>query len=421
MNKPTLIRIPPHLPAAAGAPPLRVAVVSARAAQAEHIIDTLRELAAPTELAQLGATLQQLDWSDQARLPEVLVVACAGEAGAELAALERTAQAHPGVAFVLVCERQAPEFLLQAMRAGVREVLPAPATPAALAGAFARVRQRLGQAPLRHGVVWALTSCKGGSGATFLAANLAHALSEQGAGRVALFDLNLQFGDALLCLSPQNPAATLIDVTRNIHRLDAALLAASMVQIGPRLSVLAAPEDPGQGREVKLEHIDALVKLARQQYDYVLLDVGSKLDATAIRALDHADAIHLVLQMALPYLRDGKRLLAAYRTLGYPDTKVKLLVNRAAKGREIGLAAIESTLGMPVDQVIPNQDEAVLAAVNHGVPIARSAPGCAVAKALALWAARLAGAPRPARGAWLARLFVPARPPRREEDSDVTA
>ncbi len=81
----------------------------------------------------------------------------------------------------------------------------------------------------RDGKIIAFVSCKGGSGATFLAANLAYALAQENQ-RVALFDLNLQFGDAALFVSDQKPAATLSHVAQQIHRLDASFLAASMVQ-----------------------------------------------------------------------------------------------------------------------------------------------------------------------------------------------
>ncbi len=139
---------------------------------------------------------------------------------------------------------------------------------------------------------------------------------------MALFDFNLQFGDALLFLSDQKPAATLSDVARGIHRLDAAFLASSMVSVGPNLSVLAAPEDPAHGMEVKPEHIDTLLKLARNQYDFIVLDVGRNLDAQTIKALDHADMIFPVLQITLPFIRDGKRLLDVFRTLDYPKEKI---------------------------------------------------------------------------------------------------
>ena len=95
---------------------------------------------------------------------------------------------------------------MRAMRAGVREVLPAPPTAEAVLAALRRqLRKRTSArahaAPCTHGKVLAFVSCKGGSGATFIAANLAHLLAAGGQRRVALIDMNLQFGDAALFLS----------------------------------------------------------------------------------------------------------------------------------------------------------------------------------------------------------------------------
>ena len=47
---------------------------------------------------------------------------------------------------------------------------------------------RSGFAPTRKGKILAFISCKGGSGATFLAANLAYVLATQTNKKVALLD-----------------------------------------------------------------------------------------------------------------------------------------------------------------------------------------------------------------------------------------
>ncbi|MEZ5610216.1 MAG: AAA family ATPase [Rhodocyclaceae bacterium] len=52
-------------------------------------------------------------------------------------------------------------------------------------------------------------SCKGGSGASFLATNLGYALAERSGKRVLLIDLNLQFGDAVLYVSDHRPNISL--------------------------------------------------------------------------------------------------------------------------------------------------------------------------------------------------------------------
>jgi DNA-binding response OmpR family regulator len=167
-------------------------------------------------------------------------------------ALEALANAHPEIDFVLVGNELSPEFLMRAMRAGVREVLPAPAAPEDVLAALRRLLRKRAPSPVapvtQHGEVLALVSCKGGSGATFVAANLAHLLAAGGRRRVGLIDMNLQFGDAALFVSSETPQSNVADVARNIDRLDADLLRASMAEVAPGLWVLAAPDDPAPRR-----------------------------------------------------------------------------------------------------------------------------------------------------------------------------
>ena len=216
-------------------------------------------------------------------------------------------------------------------------------------------------------------SCKGGSGATFLATNLGYALAALENKRVVLIDLNLQFGDASLFVSDSKPLATLADVAQQIHRLDHSLLASSMLNVTPNFALLAAPEDPVHADDVKPEHIDALLTLARQHYDFILLDVGRGLDAVSVRALDQSDMIFPVLQTTLPYVRDGKRLLDVFRSLDYHRDKIFLIVNRHEKSSEIKLRDLETAYGSAVFMTIPNHYEAAAASVNQGVPVLKLA------------------------------------------------
>ena len=343
-----------------------ITVISSSKRHLDEIVGNLQGITLAANIDTIEGPLRQLITRENQPVPDVLIVDSACDGRTDLEPLERLGQIYPNMAFIVLCEQQSPDFLIQAMRAGVREVLPFPATAEALSAAIERIRHKQGFAPTRKGKILAFISCKGGSGATFLAANLAYALATQANKKVALFDFNLQFGDALLFLSDQKPATTLADVARGIHRLDAALLASSMVSVGPNLSVLAAPEDPAHGMEVKPEHIDTLLKLARNQYDFIVLDVGRNLDAQTIKALDHADMIFPVLQVTLPFIRDGKRLLDVFRTLDYPKEKVHLVVNRYEKGGDIGLGDLERSLGAKVWRTIPNHYEAAATSVEPG-------------------------------------------------------
>lgn len=325
-------------------------------------------------------------------------------------ALEVLAHAHPEVDYVLVGSELGPEFLMRAMRAGVREVLPAPTTPEAVLAALRRqLRKRTPGAAVpaqAHGEVLALLSCKGGSGATFVAANLAHLLAADGRRRVALIDLNLQFGDAALFVSSETLASNVADVARNIARLDADLLRASMTEVAPGLWVLAAPDDPAHAGDVTPEHVRQIVELAREMFEFVIIDAGRALSAVTLQALDLADRVYPVLQLTLPFIRDGKRLRDVFRSLDYPVKKIHWIVNRLQKEGQFTIDDLKKTLA--IDQVItlPNHYEAVAAAVNQGVPVERVAANSSIARSLRELAEQIAPTMNiKARGGWFSGLF----------------
>jgi pilus assembly protein CpaE len=336
--------------------------------------------------------------------PDVLVVESRSEQVA-MGVLEATTTRFPAMTVILLCPHASPELLRDAMRIGVRELLPAPLDPHALMAALERVRQRLdlSKAPRKAGRVMSWIACKGGSGATFLASNFAYALAASGSKRVALIDLNLQFGDAALFLSDQPPHATLSDVVKQIRRLDGALLASSMIHVTPNFHVLAAPENLAEAGLIKPEHLDTLLSVAASHYDHVVLDLGRSLDALSLRTLDKSETIFLVIQLTLPFIRDCKRLIHALTSLGYSRDKISLVVNRHEKGGDISIQDAERVLGQKISKIVPNSYRAVAASVNQGVPLLKLAPRDPVGKALAELAETIE---TPAKtGGWLRDIF----------------
>jgi pilus assembly protein CpaE len=381
-----------------------------------HLIELSRQLRnrpGSDEVDMISGTPARLSTLDDAAVPDVLVVDQPRVEEGELEQLERLSHLFPRLAFVVLSADQSQEFLLRAMRAGVREVLPAQPSPAALAEALDRVAEKLGSSGSAPGKVLAFISCKGGSGSTFLATNLAYALAAGGTKRVCLIDMNLQFGDASLFVSDIKPLATLSDVATQIHRLDPSFLSSSMVAVTPNFSILAAPSDPSHASDVKPEHVDAIVKLARRQYDFIVLDVGRSLDPVSIRALDHADTIYPVMQMTLPYIRDGKRLLTVFRNLDYSRERIQLIVNRHDKNSDIRMKDLEEAFDGATLRPMPNHYDAAAKSVNQGVPIMRLAPDSQLSLALVEMARDLTGDAAPEQaGGLMKRLFERRSKPR---------
>nr|WP_314540978.1 AAA family ATPase [uncultured Massilia sp.] len=382
-----------------------------------HLIDLsrmLRNRSGSDEVDMISGTPARLSTLDDAAVPDVLVVDQPRVEEGELDQLERIGHLFPRLSFIVLSGEQSQDFLLRAMRAGVREVLPAQPSEAALMQAVDRVAEKLGSAGAAQGKVFAFISCKGGSGSTFLATNLAYALSAGGTKKVCLIDMNLQFGDASLFVSDTKPLATLSDVATQIHRLDPSFLTSSMVAVTPNFSILAAPSDPAHASDVKPEHIDAILKLARRQYDFIVLDVGRSLDPVSIRALDHADRIYPVLQMTLPYIRDGKRLLTVFRNLDYGKERIELIVNRHDKNSDIRMKDLEEAFDGVSMRTMPNHYDAAAKSVNQGVPITRLMPDSPLSLMLMEMGRDLTGEPAPAQpgGGIMKRLFERRSKPR---------
>jgi len=314
--------------------------------------------------------------------PDIIIVEGLYHDASELAPVEFVTTHFPQMIVIMLCPHHTSDFLINAMRAGVREVLPSPVSKAALEAAMLRAESKLGlRSAQRSGRILAFVSCKGGSGATFLATNLGYQLGGEGR-KVLMIDLNLQFGEAVLTVHDRKATSDIAEVARNLSRLDASFLRASVVQVTSNYEILAAPEDPAQSMQVKPEHLDAILNLAVNQYDFIILDLSKTLDELTIKALDRAHNVFLVVQTMLPYIRNASRMLTVFRSLGYPPDKVELIVNRFWKNGEIGLDDLRATLGPSRMRVIPNGYKEVAKAINQGVPLATIAKSSLVLKAI---------------------------------------
>lgn len=381
---------------------MRIKVISPESRRGAQMAQLLGQMDPALEVLSATAPPQSLLQAVNGSQPSLVVVD--GVDGAALPAVGRFTQAHPQIEMLVLSSDQSSDFLLRAMQAGVREVLPTGVDAASLRAAVQRATRRQLQpaAAAPEGQVVAFLGGKGGNGTSVLAANLAQRLAATTAQRVALVDLHLQSGDALLLLSDQRPGSDVAEVARHVHRLDGELLRAAMVPVGERLHVLAAPEDIGQALEVQAAHVEAIVQQARRLFDVVVLDLGAHIDALSLQALDLATQVFVVLQPTLPQLRDARRLRALLQSLEVPAHKLHWLVNRHDRRSELPLQVLSQALGGAPLRTVPNHFASVSAAVHHGLPID---PGSPVVRALDALAHGLVPQPAPRREGWLSQLL----------------
>ncbi len=383
------------------------AKISIVASSTESVSLVARHLPTPdssTKVAPLTGGARVLLAEIEKNHPDIVVAEIPRLTDDELRAVSVALLGAPTTSLILISTERSPEYLLKLMRCGAREVVLTPLAGDDLGLAYKRqiARAVALRGPARDSKVIAFVPAKGGSGATFLATNLGYALAQLGK-RVALLDLNLHFGDAAIFVSDARPAQTIADLAREIDRVDATYLEATMLKVAPEYWLLAAPESPELAMDITPEAVERIIRVASDSYDFVIIDMGRILESVSVRALDFANVINIVLQPTLPFVHDAKRLVAMIDKLGYARDRLRLVVNRYEKGGEITNADIETSVGLKVALTVPNSFQAVAYSINHGTPVLRHAPRDVVSKAIMGFASSLA--PKSGRsGGWL-RIF----------------
>jgi pilus assembly protein CpaE len=293
---------------------------------------------------------------------------------------------------------------------GVVDYLHKPVAADALHEALlqaSRPIERIAAAPsTRTARVIAFIGARGGVGTTTLATAIGWCLGEEQQQRVALLDLDLQFGNVALGLDLE-PGRGLREALEHPERIDGLFVSGAMTGT-PRLRVLAAEEPLDDHPLLDPSSVDPLLAALNDDFDCVIVDVPRALDGMARRLLARADATVIVGDFSLAAMRDTHRLIVLTAVLR-PSVAPIVLVNRAgalARG-EIDHAAFEKGIGRKIDCVIPYDAKAAVAMAQHGKPLPAAAQSSKAAAALRRLAVTLSGheaaKPRSLLKRWLKR------------------
>jgi len=267
--------------------------------------------------------------------------------------------------------------MLRSMRAGAREFFTIPFNESAVKRAILWVgtqRQHVPSAPKTNGRQLVFLGSKGGVGVTTIASNFAVALAEESKKSVLLVDLNLHLGDAAMNLGLEAAYSTL-DALDNSFQLDAFLFSNFLVRHASGLSVLAAPIDVPATTATPVG-IGRLLALARQQFDYVVVDGGKKIDLKQMQMFDETTTAYLITQVGIPELRNANRLIAQFQ--GERSPALEIVINRY-QPRFLGLTdeQLAKALTRPIRWRVPNDYAAVCEMQNTGVPLLQTSSSIA--------------------------------------------
>lgn len=301
---------------------------------------------------------------------------------------------HPSAGVLLVASHLEPALMLEAMRAGVNEVVTDPVSIPELRAAVNRLLGTLAPGP--RGDVFAFVGAKGGVGTTTVAVNVATALAKLSPSTL-LIDLNIACGDAAVFLGAE-PRFSVLDALANVQRLDAAYFGGLLVRSKSGPDLLGAATGPVTGG-VDAARLRALLEFATDAHRYTVLDVPRS-DSAALDSLEAATRIVIVVNQELASVRNATKLAAALRQR-YGQGKLGMVLSRTDRRAEIGHDDVERTVGIDISHTLPSDYRLALQAMNKGRPIVLDTQH-ELARAVVAFARGLAGVkatdkPHPAR------------------------
>ena len=209
------------------------------------------------------------------------------------------------------------------------------------------------------GELLALLSGKGGTGKTSLCAGLGTALSGMGKSVLCIdCDNGLRNLDIALGLV-HTDALSFLDVCRGEYTLDQALAHSDY----PGLFFLTAPINC-TADDIDRAAFSAMLRAARERFDYVLLDAPAGVELGFQLCADYADRVILVACPEPAAIRDAARAGEVLELMGKTD--VRLIVNRIRRKffriTDVTVDDVMDEAGIPLLGIVPEDSNVTYAA-----------------------------------------------------------
>lgn len=311
-----------------------------------------------------------------------------------------------GLKVILIAEDVTPSALHSLLRQGADEFVPYPLPEGELAQAIERIQtpepvavpvatSTLKSGAQKDGAVIVVHGLAGGTGATTMAVNLAWELAnieKTGSPSVCLLDLDLQYGSVstFLDLPRREVVYEMLSDTEN---MDEEIFGQALQSYEDKLQVLTAPAEMLPLDLVTSEDIARVLDMARNQFDYVIVDMPSTLVQWSETVLTSAHIYFATLELDMRSAQNTLRFKRALQSEDLPVEKLRYVMNRAPKFTDINAKSrvkrMAESLSISIDLQLPDGGKPITQANDHGMPLASSAPKSPLRKEITKLAASI--------------------------------
>ena len=357
----------------------------------ERTLGALKTLIYDEEIAVIGESSGGTDALERIEnlSPDIVIMFYGTGDDDVLSLTERITLSRPRSHVILLCEYLDVDVLKSALSVGAHNVISYPKTSKEFCDyiktVFHNETARIESLSGKQSLSWiskviTVYGAKGGLGKTTLAVNLAVKLAES-RKKVALVDLNLQFGDANVFMDIE-PVDTISELSQELSSPNIDLIRSYMTVHSSGVHVLCAPKSPEYAELVSPEKVQSILGQLRTYYDYVIIDTPPTFSDVTITALELSSMILFVTGLDISILKNSKQSLNILKSLQQLD-KVKIIVNRAVNIGAITLDDVSKLIDCPIWAKIPSDYKVAVTALNLGIPFVTGAPKTELSQAVA--------------------------------------
>ncbi|HEV7603675.1 MAG: pilus assembly protein CpaE [Chloroflexota bacterium] len=237
---------------------------------------------------------------------------------------------------------------------------------------------------------------KGGVGKTTIAFNLAVALGQLD-HRTVLIDGSLQFGDLRSLLKVPVDAPSILDLPTD--RIAESDLSDVLWRDPSGIDILLAPPRIEMAEMLTPRDVDKVLSLLRRVYGAIVIDMPSHLSDINLAFLDSSDVIIEIVTYDSTTIHNTIAMADTFRSIGYPASKIRYLVNRADSPGGIESIDLERALGRVPEHRVVSDGRLVVQSNNEGVPFVLANPEAQISKDVMRVATELLSAGRVATAA----------------------
>jgi pilus assembly protein CpaE len=349
---------------------LTAGIVSADSSSSAHLLASLQQTGLVSSVKQWIIPVNKLPEIGEI-VPDVVILDLGRDPETYFAFGAHVRRLRPPVRLIVCSSTNppSPQLLLDAMRCGVQEFIPKPATPESLREILIRLDLE-GPTTERRAAekLIVLMGSKGGVGTTTVSVNLAVQLRTFAHKSVALLDFARPLGNVHLLLD-LHPRFGIRDAVENVDRLDSHFFAGLLTHHKSKVEILGGTLQPEEWQTIPPASLERVANVAQAGFDMVLADIGSQFSSDWSSLLRSARMILLVAEANVPSLWTLERRMVALTGFGIEPERVRVIINRWHKGDEEVLKSIEKDIKRPIFASLPNDFQKASLSVNLGTPL----------------------------------------------------